>query len=138
MRALAQTFLADASARPNSPEAGVAERIAGITHSFAGSFREAQPHFERALTLFEPGRDDDLAFRFAHDASVGTMANAALCFWILGEVDRASDLMNRAEARSACLAHVGTRALGNLIAGVFNLMRGDRVRAAANGARLGS
>jgi hypothetical protein len=70
MRAHAATVLADASATPSSPEAGVAERIAGLT-LFVGAPLEARPHFERALNLFEPGRDDDLAFRFGHDAGVG-------------------------------------------------------------------
>jgi predicted ATPase len=136
MRALGARFLTDANAAPNSPETGVAERITGITHWYAGSFREARPHQERALALFQPGRDDDLAFRFAHDLGVGAMANAAICFWILGEVDRAVDLMNRTETRYASLAHVPTRALGNLLAAVFYLMRGDRSRAAAHGAEL--
>ena len=36
----------------------------GVMHTFAGSFRAARPHFERSLALFEPSRDDDLAFRF--------------------------------------------------------------------------
>ena len=71
MRAHAATFLADASAAPNSPEAGVAERIAGLTQWFVGAPLEARQHLERALNLFEPGRDDDLAFRFGHDAGVG-------------------------------------------------------------------
>jgi predicted ATPase len=136
MRAHAATFLADASAAPNSPEAGVAERIAGLTQWFAGAQLEARPHLERALNLFEPGRDDDLAFRFGHDAGVGHMANLAICLWMLGEVGRAVDLMNQAEARASSLPQAASRALGNLLAAVFNLMRHDRGRAAANGARL--
>jgi adenylate cyclase len=77
-----------------------------------------------------------MAFRFGHDAGVGTMANAAICFWMLGEVGRGVDLMNQAEARASSLAHAATRALGNLLPAMFNLMRCDRGRAAANGARL--
>ena len=64
MRAHAAAFLSDVEARPNSPEAGVAHRAAGITCWFAGEYREARDHLERALALFQPGRDDDLAFRF--------------------------------------------------------------------------
>ena len=59
MRAQAAAFLADVEARPDSPEAGVAHRVQGITHWFAGEFVEARDHLERALALFEPGRDDD-------------------------------------------------------------------------------
>ena len=136
MRALAATFLADASAVPNSPEAGVAERIMANTHWYAGSFRKSRAHHERAIALFKPGRDDDLAFRFGYDPGVGAMAAAAMSFWVLGEVDRAVDLMNQAEARYAGLAHAATRAAGNLLAAIFYLMRGDRRRAATHGAEL--
>jgi class 3 adenylate cyclase/tetratricopeptide (TPR) repeat protein len=68
MRAQAETFLSDVEAIPNSPEACVAHRLAGATHWFAAEYREAREHLERALALFQPGRDDDLAFRFGHDA----------------------------------------------------------------------
>jgi hypothetical protein len=136
MRAHAATFLADARATPSSPEAGVAERIAGLTDWFVGALLEARPHFERALKLFEPGRDDDLAFQFGHDAGVGHMANAAIYLWMVGEVGRGVDLMNQAEARTSSLANAASRALGNLLAAMFNLIRCDRARAAANGARL--
>ena len=61
MRAHAAAFLSDVEARPDSPEAGVAHRAAGITCWFAGEYREARDHLERALALFQPGRDDDLA-----------------------------------------------------------------------------
>ena len=64
MRAHAEAFLSDVEARPDSPEAGVAHRAAGMTCWFAGEYREARDHFEQALALFQPGRDDDLAFRF--------------------------------------------------------------------------
>ena len=67
MRAHSAAFLNDVQARPDSPEAGVAHRVAGATCWFAGEYREARDHLERALALFQPGRDDDLAFRFGQD-----------------------------------------------------------------------
>ena len=103
-RAHAETFLSDVEARPNSPEAGVAHRAAGMTHWFAGEYREAREHLERALALFQPGRDDDLAFRFGQDPGVAAMLYLALMLWPLGDVERASSLVRDAEARSAGLA----------------------------------
>ena len=79
MRAHAAAFLNDVEARPDSPEAGVAHRAAGITCWFAGEYREARDHFERALALFQPGRDDDLAFRFGQDPGVAAMAYLGGC-----------------------------------------------------------
>ena len=63
---------------------------AGITCWFAGEYREARDTLERALALFQPGRDDDLAFRFGMDAGVTAMICSAIASWPLGEVDRAT------------------------------------------------
>ena len=136
MRAHAAAFLSDIEARPDSPEAGVAHRAAGITCWFAGEYREAQDHLERALALFQPGRDDDLAFRFGHDPGVDAMAYLAIASWPLGEVDRAISLIDRMQTRIADLTHVSTLAFGRLHAALFELMRGDQARAAPNAFEL--
>src|SRR5271165_5618080 len=136
MRTNAAAFLRDVEETPDSPEAGVAHRAAGITCWFAGEYREAQDHFERALALFQPGRDDDLAFRFGHDAGVGAMFNLAVASWPLGEVDRAIALIDRMQRRIADLTHVSTLAFGRMHAALFDLMRGDHARAAPNVSEL--
>jgi tetratricopeptide (TPR) repeat protein len=124
MRSRSAAFLDDVAAKPNSPEAGVARRAAGITHWFAREYREARDHLERALALFEPGRDDDWAFRFGSDAGVAAMALLAFALWPLGEVDRAISLVDNMAARTAILAHVGTRAFGTALTCLFELLRG--------------
>ena len=136
MRAHAAAFLSDVEARPDLPEAGVAHRAAGITCWFAGEYREARDHLERALALFQPGRDDDLAFRFGLDPGVAAMAYLAIALWPLGEVDRAISLIDRMQTRIADLTHVGTLAFGRMHAALFELMRGDRARAAPNAFEL--
>src|SRR5271154_1467192 len=88
MRAHAAAFLNDAEASPDSPGAGVAHRAAGVTCWFAGEYAQARDHLERALALFQPGRDDDLVFRFGHDAGVGAMLYLAITLWPLGDVTR--------------------------------------------------
>ena len=125
MRAHSADFLNDVQARPNSPEAGVAHRVAGATCWFAGEYREARDHLERALALFQPGRDDDLAFRFGQDHGVSAMAYLALVLWPLGEIDRAASFMSRMLARMASLTHGNTIALGHMFAAQFALMHGD-------------
>jgi tetratricopeptide (TPR) repeat protein len=132
MRAQAAAFLADVEATPESAEAGVAYRATGMTCWFMGQYREARDHFEKALALFQPGRDDDLAFRFGHDEGVAAMIDLAFVSWTLGEVDRAVTLIDRAEERIADLTHIGTKAYGRFNVGIFHLMRGDRGRAAEN------
>ena len=136
MRTHAAAFLSDLEARPDSPEASVAHRAAGITCWFAGEYREARDRLERALALFEPGRDDDLAYRFGWDPGVAAMANLAAATWPLGEVDRAISLIDRMKTRAAGLTHVGTLAAGKLYAAMFDLMRGDHLRATPNAFEL--
>ena len=136
MRTHAAVFLSDLEARPDSPEAGVAHRAAGITCWFAGEYREARDHCERALALFQSGRDDELAFRFGHDPGVAAIAFLAITLWPLGEVDRAISLIDGMQARIADLSHVGTLAGGRMHAAFFELMRGDNARAAPNAFEL--
>ena len=128
MRAQAAAFLADVEVRPNSPEAGVAHRVQGITHWFAGEFVEARDHLERALALFKPGRDDDLTYRFGMDPGVPAMAYLAFVLWSFGEIDCALSLAERMRERTAGLTHANTLALGTMHATAFELMRGDRPR----------
>ena len=136
MRAHAVAFLNDAEASPDSPEACVAHRAVGITCWFAGEYCEARDHLERALALFQPGRDDDLAFRFGHDAGVGAMLYLAITLWPLGDVTRSIALVESARERLESITHVGTRAQGKCHAALFELMRGDHARATPNALEL--
>ena len=136
MRAHAAACLSDVEATPDSPEAGVVHRAAGVTCWFAGEYAQARDHFERALALFQPGRDDDLAFRFGVDPGVAAMTNLAIASWPLGEVDRAISLVERMQTRAAELTHVSTLGYGKMYTSLFDLMRGDHERAAPNAFEL--
>jgi predicted ATPase len=136
MRAHAAAFLSDVEARPDSPEAGVAHRAAGNTCWCAGEYREARDHLERALALFQPGRDDDLTFRFGQDQGVAAMGYLAIASWPLGEVDRAISLIDRMQTRIVGLTHVGTLAIERALAAIFELTRRDYARAAPNAFEL--
>src|SRR5271157_2943044 len=136
MRAHAATFLREVEGQPDSPEAGVAHRVCGITDWVEGDYAGACGHFERALARFNPERDGDLAFRFGHDSGVGARAYFALASWPLGEVDRALDLIEGMKSRMAEIAHVGSIAYGNFHTVIFELMRGEFARAAPFAAAL--
>jgi class 3 adenylate cyclase/predicted ATPase len=129
MRAHAAAFLNDLDASHDSPEAGVAHRAAGLTCWFAGEYREALEHLERALALFQSGRDDDLAFRFGPDAGAAVLICSAIALWPLGEVERAISLAESARTRLAAVTHAGTLAFGRQHSALFELMRRDRSRA---------
>ena len=130
MRTHAAAFLCDVEARPDLPEASVAHRVLGSTHWFAGEYEKARDHLERALALFQPGRDDDLAFRFGQDASVTVMAFLACVLWPLGEVDRACGSSRKWWARATQRGHIATIVWGHYMSAQFELMRGRPARAA--------
>jgi predicted ATPase len=136
MRTHATAFLSDLEATPESPEAGVAHRAAGATCWFAGEYRQSRDHFERTLALFQPGRDDEMAFRFGQDQGVSAMAFFALALWPCGETDRAASLMSRMLTRIASLTHGNTVALGHMLAAQFALMRGGHMTGNANSLEL--
>jgi predicted ATPase len=136
MRAYAEALLSDVEARPDSPEAGVAHRAAGVTHLFAGEHVEARDQLERALAIFQPGRDDDLVFRFGQDAGVAAMLYLALTLWPLGDIGHAVSLVDDAEARITSLTHSSTRAYGKCHLAMFALMHGDLSRATQNAVEL--
>jgi predicted ATPase len=86
--------------------------------------------------LFQAGRDDDLAFHFGQDAGAAAMLYLALTLWPLGDIERAVSLVAEAEARSAGVAHISTRAHGKLHVATFELMRGDLSGVALNAEEL--
>ncbi|HZZ24541.1 MAG TPA: adenylate/guanylate cyclase domain-containing protein [Roseiarcus sp.] len=137
MRIRAADFLRDVAAGPDSAEAGVAHRVLGVTHWFAGEYANAHDNLERALALFQPARDDDLAFRFGQDAGVTAMLWFALTLWPLGRVERAASLVADAQARVAGLTHIQTHMFGKLAAALFALMRGDLPQTDSNASELG-
>ena len=106
---------------------------AGSPTGSPANIAEAREHLERALTLFQPGRDDDLAFRFGQDAGVAAMCYLAIASWPLGNVTRAVSLVDEAHQRLTSVAHIGTHPYAKLHAATFELMRGDRGRAAQKG-----
>ena len=54
MRELSAAFLSDIAARSNSPEAGVAHRVLGTTHWFAGDYVEGARSSGTRARLFKP------------------------------------------------------------------------------------
>ena len=137
MRVHSAAFLEDVAARPDSVEACVAHRVAGSTHWFAGEYREAREHLERAVALFQPGRDDDVAFRFGQDAGVAATLFLAIVLWVLGDVARAIALARQADERLERIPHANTRAYGKLHMALFELIRGEVSRAVPNALELG-
>src|SRR5271165_3245247 len=136
MRELSEAFLRDCASRPNSPEAGVAHRIHGVTKSFAGEFDDARAHLEKALAIFQNEQDDDLAFRFGMDIGIAAMIQAAMVYWPLGEFYLARRQADAMATRLGRVRHIATAAYGHTFATVFEIMRRDYNRAALSASAL--
>ena len=137
MRAHAAAFLSDVEARPDSPEAGVAHRAAGITCWFAGEYREARDHLGTGARLVptRPRRRSGLSLR------TGPRRRRDGSIWRLRRGLSARSIARfrsstRMQTRIAGLTHVGTLASGRMHAAMFELMRGDHARAAPNAFEL--
>ena len=132
MREIAQIMLRDCRNRPNSPEAGIAHRLSGETHWFAGNFGEARADLERALAIFDPERDRELAFRFGQDVVVTASSFLACVLWPLGEVDHARRLAEEMVVRAVRGGHIATIAWVRVVHSLFEVMFGNPVRATTN------
>jgi tetratricopeptide (TPR) repeat protein len=136
MQEHAAAFLDGVAAQPHSPETSVAHRAAGVTHWFAGEYREARDCLEHALALFQPGRDDDLTYRFGLDVGVSAMINLATVLWPLGEVERAISLIDRAQERARGITHAGTLGFVSQQSALLEMVRLNRQGVARNALEL--
>jgi tetratricopeptide (TPR) repeat protein len=132
MRELVQTLLSDCADRTESREAGVAYRLSGETNSFEGKFMEARTDLERALAIFDPNRDHELAFRFGQDVIVTANLFLACVLWPLGEVDRARRLAEEMVVQAVRGGHIATIAWVRVVHSLFEVMFGNPVRATTN------
>jgi predicted ATPase len=138
MREQVDIFLRDVADHPNPSMEGLANRICGGTHWFAGDFATAGIYLDKALALFDPGRDPALLYQFSHDFGTSAMIQAAMARWPLGEVDRARRHADEMLARLEQVPHSGTAALANTYAAVFELIRRDPARTAPRAAAVAS
>ena len=115
---------------PGTGEAAVAYRLHGLVYWFEGDFFNARKFLERALALFDPERDRDLAFRFGQDIGVAFMNYLAFALWPLGETERARQLEEASVSRARQTGHVATRAYAACYRAVFEMMRLDAGAAA--------
>jgi predicted ATPase len=129
MRKLAEAFLTDASRRKGSSELCVAHRVNGVTEWFQGNYVGARSHLEQAVSMYDPERDRDLAYRFGQDIGVSAMVYLALVLWPLGEVARARKLIEDGLRLAIEQGHVHTNAYGYGYKVIFETIRRDPARA---------
>src|SRR5215470_609292 len=123
MHEIAELFLREATARPDCPEALIAHRISGATCFHFGDFAAAHDHFQKTVELYDQTRHGDFANRFGSDTRAAAQAYDALALWVLGRVDEALRLADRALADAESAAHPATMARALLFAAWLGLVR---------------
>jgi class 3 adenylate cyclase/predicted ATPase len=123
MREMAELFLREATARPDSPEALVGHRISGTTCFYFADFAGAHQHFQKTVELYDHARHGDFANRFGQDPRAAAEIFDALTFWVLGRIDEALCLAEGALADAESAAHAPTMAFALLQAALLGLFR---------------
>jgi class 3 adenylate cyclase/predicted ATPase len=123
LREMAELFLREATARPDCPEALIAHRISGFTCFYFGDFAGAHDHLQKASELYDPARHGDFANRFGQDPRAAAEIYDALTLWVLGRIDEALPLADRALTDAELAAHAPTMAYVLFHAAALGLVR---------------
>ncbi|MBV8738111.1 MAG: AAA family ATPase [Alphaproteobacteria bacterium] len=123
MREMAQLFLREAAARPDCPESLIAHRISGSTCFYFGDFAGAHQHFQETVELYDQARHGDFANRFGWNPRIVAEIIDALTLWVLGRIDEALRLADRALADAESAAHAPTMGHAVAFAALLGLVR---------------
>jgi predicted ATPase len=123
LREMAELFLREATAQPDCPEAVIAHRIFGITRWYLGDFAGAHGHFQKTIELYDQARHSDFASRFGHDPLASAEALDAIASWVLGRIDKALPLVERALSDAESAAHAPTMGQALVYAALLGLVR---------------
>jgi class 3 adenylate cyclase/predicted ATPase len=131
-RTTAETFLREAEAEERLTEAGATRRMLGLVLLFQGELKAARFALERALADYIPERDGNTQFRFGRDTEVCAAAYLGLAEWLLGNGERARNLMDRSLRRANELNVAAARANALFWRTVLECSRNDASAARAS------
>jgi len=105
-RQTAGRFLQEAETQGRLAEAGVGQRIVGLTSAFLGDLAEARGHLEVAIRTYDRERESEIKEKFALDTGVAARVYLALASWLAGDLQRASQLIEEAMGLGGDLGHL--------------------------------
>ncbi|MBV8504941.1 MAG: hypothetical protein JOZ11_03915, partial [Alphaproteobacteria bacterium] len=88
-----------------------------------GDFAGAHGHFQETVELYDPACHGDFANRFGQDPRAVAEIYDALILWVLGRIDEALPLADRALADAESAAHPPTTGVVLAIAALLGLVR---------------
>jgi predicted ATPase len=93
---------------------------------YLGEFVPAMEHFEKALSLYDPDRHRDDAFRYSQNSAVSAESHAAWALWFLGQPDQALDRMQKALTLAHDLAEPHGLAHAFFFSAILHQLRRDK------------
>jgi class 3 adenylate cyclase/predicted ATPase len=124
-REIAETFLREAERAARPTECGFGHWLLGTTCLRQGDFIEAQSNLVEALSIYDPERDREAAFRFGQDSGAAARVYLANTKWQLGEVGPARALVEGSVAHARETGHVPTLVNTYFHKVHFEIVRGD-------------
>jgi hypothetical protein len=103
---VAERFLREAEAEGGVAEVGVAHRVLGLACFLRGDLAGARSNLEVALGSYEEGRDSEIRQRFAQDTGVVSRSFLAWALWLMGDLQRAHQLIEEATQLANDLGHI--------------------------------
>jgi class 3 adenylate cyclase/predicted ATPase len=122
-REMAELFLRETTARPDCPEVVIAHRNFGTTCFYFGDFSGAHDHFQKTTELYGQARHGGFANRFGGDPRAFAQSYDALILWVLGRIDEALPLADRALTDAESATHAPTMAIVLLYTALLGLVR---------------
>jgi DNA-binding winged helix-turn-helix (wHTH) protein/predicted ATPase len=122
-REIAEEFLGLAARSPY-PELAME-----VTLIHLGEFALAMEHFEKALSLYDPPRYRDEAFRYSQNPALAAQCHAAWALWFLGEPDRALELIQEALTLARDLSEPHGLVHVLVFAAILHQLRGEHQKA---------
>jgi predicted ATPase/DNA-binding winged helix-turn-helix (wHTH) protein len=125
-REIAEEFLRLAERLPYPGLAMRGHWAMEITFMHLGEFALSIEHYEKALSLYDPERHRDDAFRYAQNPGVAMRCFAAWARWFLGEPDQALDRIQEALTVARELSEPHSLAPAFFFSAMLHQLRGDQ------------
>jgi len=102
-----------------------AEYAMGVTAFWAGRFREARHHLQRAIDRYTPERHETHVTLYSQDPKVVCLSRLAWTSWFLGRRDEAADARDAAVSLGDTLGHPLSRCYAHFYGAIVSHELGD-------------
>jgi len=114
-----------ASETNNPTQIYEAQRTLGATSFWRGDFTSAKHYLARALQSNPDVNPPDRMPIYGHDTQVATLGSAACVSWLMGDADRALELIQQSVSRANQIKHPFSIVYANYFSAIVQQLRGN-------------